>query len=279
MRAKLTTLDDLYKAKRVQVKPYQRKGKFVAGYSRLDPRIGERVRVSEGSGIDSGKTGVIVSPGEVKTRGDLVPTNIEGAYKPVDWKREVAVRLDNGELITMFKNRLIPEPQFKFIDVGYSQPMKYEKVHTGVEGVVKYEPVGFEKPSKQIGKPKKEEIYDESDFKVTVEVEHKDFPEGAREIAVVDYHIFHDPGGPGFPSETIAEDVVFAWADEPNKGKELTDEEYEKYIETNKYQGFYGKYRGYKATSYFDVFEGRILQREKDIGEEMRWESKCGNRY
>ncbi len=69
-------------------------------------KIGARIEVVQFSGLDSGKTGVIVSPSEVKTRGDGVPTNIPGAYKPVDWKREVAVRLDNGELITMFKNRL-----------------------------------------------------------------------------------------------------------------------------------------------------------------------------
>lgn len=72
-------------------------------------KVGDRVSVTHGSGVDSGKAGTVVNPREVKTDGRLVPTNIRGAYKPVDWKREVAVRLDNGELITMFKNRLIPE--------------------------------------------------------------------------------------------------------------------------------------------------------------------------
>jgi hypothetical protein len=71
--------------------------------------VGTRVRVSEGSGIDSNKTGVVVHPREVKTDGRLIPTNVEGAYKPVDWSRETAVKLDNGNLITMFNNRLSEE--------------------------------------------------------------------------------------------------------------------------------------------------------------------------
>lgn len=70
---------------------------------------GDKVRVSPGSGTLSGKTGAVVQPREVKTDGRGIPTNIKGAYSPVDWKKEVAVRLDNGELITMFKNRLIKE--------------------------------------------------------------------------------------------------------------------------------------------------------------------------
>ena len=67
---------------------------------------GVRVKVVDGSGIDSNKTGIIVSPREVRTNGSGVPINVQGAYKPVDWKREFAVKLDDGELITMFKNRL-----------------------------------------------------------------------------------------------------------------------------------------------------------------------------
>lgn len=69
-------------------------------------REGDRVEVVGLSGIDSGKQGVVVSRREVKTNGRGVPTNIAGAYQPVDWNKEVAVRLDDGSLITMFKNRL-----------------------------------------------------------------------------------------------------------------------------------------------------------------------------
>jgi hypothetical protein len=67
---------------------------------------GTRVRVGINSGIDSEKTGVVVDRREVQTDGRGVATNIEGHYKPVDWSREVAVKLDNGPLITMFKDRL-----------------------------------------------------------------------------------------------------------------------------------------------------------------------------
>jgi hypothetical protein len=69
--------------------------------------IGTRVKVSDGSGIDSGKEGIIVERSRVRTDGRGVPTNIIGAYKPVDWSRDVAVQLDNGSIITMPKNRLI----------------------------------------------------------------------------------------------------------------------------------------------------------------------------
>ncbi len=70
---------------------------------------GMRVKIAGGSGIDSDEEGVIVPRTEVKTDGAGVPSNsVQGHYKPVDWSREVAIRLDNGGLITMFKNRVIP---------------------------------------------------------------------------------------------------------------------------------------------------------------------------
>jgi len=67
---------------------------------------GVRVKVVPGSGLDSDKVGIIVSPKEVRTNGSGIPINIQGAYKPIDWNKEFAVKLDDGELITMFKNRL-----------------------------------------------------------------------------------------------------------------------------------------------------------------------------
>lgn len=69
-------------------------------------RLGMKVQVSDGSGLDSNKMGTVVSPREVKTDGRGTPTNVSGAYKPVDWSRETAVRLEDGSLITMFNNRL-----------------------------------------------------------------------------------------------------------------------------------------------------------------------------
>jgi hypothetical protein len=68
--------------------------------------VGDRVRVSDLSGVDSRKEGVVVRQELVKTDGRGVPTNVEGAYRPVDWRNETAVRLDDGSLITMFNNRL-----------------------------------------------------------------------------------------------------------------------------------------------------------------------------
>jgi len=63
-----------------------------------------RVRVTQGSGLDSGKCGVIVPLSQVKTNHRGIP-KLPGHYQPIG-RNEVAVLLDNGELITMFKNRL-----------------------------------------------------------------------------------------------------------------------------------------------------------------------------
>jgi hypothetical protein len=74
--------------------------------------LGSRVRITAG-GVDDRKTGRVVSPREVRTNGRGVPTNVRGAYKPVDWNEEVAVRLDDGELITMYVHmlQLLPDRQ------------------------------------------------------------------------------------------------------------------------------------------------------------------------
>ena len=48
----------------------------------------------------------IVSFRKIHTDGRCIPTNVSGAYKPVDWKIEVAFQYDNGEFGTMYKNRL-----------------------------------------------------------------------------------------------------------------------------------------------------------------------------
>jgi hypothetical protein len=67
---------------------------------------GTKVQVSGGSGLASDKKGTIVDRSKIKTDGKGVPTNCEGNYKPVDWDKEVAIKLDDGKLITMFKNRV-----------------------------------------------------------------------------------------------------------------------------------------------------------------------------
>jgi predicted nucleic acid-binding Zn-ribbon protein len=83
----------------------QKSDKSQKKVSKTKLRVGERVRVRTGSGLDSGKMGTIVDRQKVKTDGRGIPTNIEGAYKPMR-RDEVPVELDNGNLILMFKNRL-----------------------------------------------------------------------------------------------------------------------------------------------------------------------------
>jgi hypothetical protein len=69
-------------------------------------RVGQRVRVADCSGIDSNKEGVVISPSRIRVnaRGVL---EIPGHYKPTDWSKERAVLLDDGNVITMFKDRLV----------------------------------------------------------------------------------------------------------------------------------------------------------------------------
>ena len=67
---------------------------------------GMKVKVCEGSGLDSGKVGRVAYPSEVKTDGRGIPT-ILVHYRPVNWREEAAIRFEDGSLNTMFLNRLI----------------------------------------------------------------------------------------------------------------------------------------------------------------------------
>lgn len=67
---------------------------------------GMKVKVCEGSGIDSGKVGRVVYPSEVKTDGRGIPT-ILGHYRRVNWREEAAIRYEDGRIDIMFLNRLI----------------------------------------------------------------------------------------------------------------------------------------------------------------------------
>ena len=70
-------------------------------------KTGDRVQVIECSGVDSGKTGVIVSRMVVPLKSTpcgMVP-DLPGHYRPMN-NNEVAVRLGDGTLITMFRSRL-----------------------------------------------------------------------------------------------------------------------------------------------------------------------------
>jgi len=79
----------------------------------MDLKTGTKVKISNGSGIDSGKTGTLVDNKLVKLNGRGIP-ELPGHYKPIDWKQEYAIKLDGkGELITMFKNRVSPLNEVK----------------------------------------------------------------------------------------------------------------------------------------------------------------------
>ena len=76
-----------------------------------DFKVGDKVRISHGSGVDSNKLVTIVDPSNIKTNGQGIPTNVRGAYKPVDWDRESAIQYDDGSFGTMFNNRLTRSTQ------------------------------------------------------------------------------------------------------------------------------------------------------------------------
>jgi hypothetical protein len=63
--------------------------------------IGDKVQVIEGSGLDSNRTGYIV------TINYKHIASIPELYKPFDSKREVLIQDANDNYFTMFKNRLI----------------------------------------------------------------------------------------------------------------------------------------------------------------------------
>ena len=69
-------------------------------------KIGDRVQVTGGSGLASDKIGTVVHPREIKTDNRGVPDIGQGHYKPVDYKKEHALRMDDGSYDTMYKNRL-----------------------------------------------------------------------------------------------------------------------------------------------------------------------------
>ena len=71
---------------------------------------GARVRVGPNIALDHGKVGTLVGPRDVRTDGRGIPRGISGAYKPVDWKNWVVIRVDDtGELILVPKVSVLPE--------------------------------------------------------------------------------------------------------------------------------------------------------------------------
>ena len=73
---------------------------------------GTRVRIADCSGVDSNKTGVIMPLQALRLTGRGIP-DLPGEYRPWTAARtrfERLVRLDDGSTVTMFRDRLTPEP-------------------------------------------------------------------------------------------------------------------------------------------------------------------------
>lgn len=69
--------------------------------------IGNRVKVSQCSGLESGEEGVIVHRNACPVNSSGVPMLGLGHYRPLGRDEEV-IRRDCGKLFTMFRNRLSP---------------------------------------------------------------------------------------------------------------------------------------------------------------------------
>ena len=81
----------------------------MAANNRYRHRVGSRVQVTEGAGIDSRRVGTVVPRSVLKTDGSGIPRNVQGAYTKVseyDWTRYRVVKYDNGEITIMPVNYL-----------------------------------------------------------------------------------------------------------------------------------------------------------------------------
>ena len=68
---------------------------------------GDRVQVEPFvSGIHGGSRGTVLHPRDIPVDHRGVPVLGAGHYKPVKWSEEHPIKLDNGQVITMYKNRL-----------------------------------------------------------------------------------------------------------------------------------------------------------------------------
>jgi hypothetical protein len=67
-------------------------------------KVGDKVRVVDGAGLDSRKEGVIIHPSSHKLNldGRGIPQLEEGHYKPFDSRREAVIEQENGRVFTMF---------------------------------------------------------------------------------------------------------------------------------------------------------------------------------
>jgi hypothetical protein len=69
---------------------------------------GMKVRVCAGSGCLSDQIVTVAFPSEIKLDGRGVPALNKGHYNPIDFRKEVGIRMSDGTLDTMFINRLVP---------------------------------------------------------------------------------------------------------------------------------------------------------------------------
>jgi hypothetical protein len=70
-------------------------------------KVGQKVLVEET--VNRVMVAHIVSPTKIKTDGRGIPTNVQGAYKPVDWKHYVAVQyVSSGLYDAVTKNSITP---------------------------------------------------------------------------------------------------------------------------------------------------------------------------
>jgi hypothetical protein len=69
-------------------------------------KYGDEVTISHNYGIDSGKQGTVLHPNKVRTNERGVPTDVPGAYKPVDHKKEHVVKLHSGSYAVVPKGSL-----------------------------------------------------------------------------------------------------------------------------------------------------------------------------
>ncbi len=67
-------------------------------------KVGVRIQVTGGSGIDSHRIGTVIARNRIQVDGRGIP-KIAGYYKPMS-PDEVALIDDHGQMFTMFRNRL-----------------------------------------------------------------------------------------------------------------------------------------------------------------------------
>lgn len=106
-------------------------------------RPGMRVIVVGGSGLDSGREGVILSPAEGSALVNKLYKEI-GYYKPFDPSREVAIRDDTGAVFGMFKNRVLPVDHPRGIaEVNFRKPAVASEEAASVDLSLANGPMGY----------------------------------------------------------------------------------------------------------------------------------------